>query len=499
MSKLESKRCLRKLELEAHSALITAIRAQGNLTEEKNSFLKESRNIFKISIERHKAELRRASNDKTICKISNRLANSTSNTMALNADKINMKWSKESKRLIPLIPHINSEANTFQRIIADTILTKSKPVLDLCSDEMMSVEERDHENGSSNNSQEFSIKESVKEEKNEIDPKKQQNAAAKCLKPSEFIAKYENQDKTIASNETDSDDLMNRSFLKKLIQKFKQQKNQKQSTKFTNNQNEPDSSKAIPLKQFNNINNNNNGEIIQIITGANQQIFQIEPPQPLIKYEGNNFANNRTAITTENNNNMNKNLNNFPIATYNYTTPVFLNTLSHNKTAKLNNNSNNISSIIQNHLSFASNNNNNNNATTTPTPAHIFSSNTIVKLNPSRISFNKNILKKEPFISSSPNLNKLNGNNICYITNNISSIGANNQQVKQFRVQKPNQNLIILPAASMSHAATLKPNIDQAIACDFLNSSTQTQVQSQKLPSNTIKIASLTNNIQGLK
>jgi hypothetical protein len=172
MSKLESKRCLRKLELEAHSALITAIRAQGNLTEEKNSFLKESRNIFKISIERHKAELRRASNDKTICKISNRLANSTSNTMALNADKINMKWSKESKRLIPLIPHINSEANTFQRIIADTILTKSKPVLDLCSDEMMSVEERDHENGSSNNSQEFSIKESVKEEKNEIDPKK---------------------------------------------------------------------------------------------------------------------------------------------------------------------------------------------------------------------------------------------------------------------------------------------------------------------------------------
>lgn len=49
----------RKLELEAYAAVVSAFKAQGELTWRKESILVELRSLLKISEERHRQELRR--------------------------------------------------------------------------------------------------------------------------------------------------------------------------------------------------------------------------------------------------------------------------------------------------------------------------------------------------------------------------------------------------------------------------------------------------------
>lgn len=56
-------------ELEAYSQVISTFRAQGSLNEKKSKILKELREIFHINEDRHKAEIRRASNDEELCTI----------------------------------------------------------------------------------------------------------------------------------------------------------------------------------------------------------------------------------------------------------------------------------------------------------------------------------------------------------------------------------------------------------------------------------------------
>lgn len=61
---------LRRLELEAYGKVVSVLRAQGPLTEEKRTLLNKLQCFLSISIERHKAEVRRALNDEELATIS---------------------------------------------------------------------------------------------------------------------------------------------------------------------------------------------------------------------------------------------------------------------------------------------------------------------------------------------------------------------------------------------------------------------------------------------
>lgn len=62
-----------RTELEAYSQVISTFRAQGSLNEKKSQILKELREIFHINEDRHKAEIRRATNDEELCTIAEKL------------------------------------------------------------------------------------------------------------------------------------------------------------------------------------------------------------------------------------------------------------------------------------------------------------------------------------------------------------------------------------------------------------------------------------------
>ncbi|ESP04962.1 hypothetical protein LOTGIDRAFT_109747 [Lottia gigantea] len=96
MSRDDCKRVLRRLELEGYSAVLSAFRAQGDLTKEKKKILQDLQNILSISTERHRAEVRRAVNDEKFATIAHNIsgANTTS------------EWLIEGRRLIPLMPRL---------------------------------------------------------------------------------------------------------------------------------------------------------------------------------------------------------------------------------------------------------------------------------------------------------------------------------------------------------------------------------------------------------
>ncbi|XP_061607001.1 BRCA2-interacting transcriptional repressor EMSY isoform X2 [Phyllopteryx taeniolatus] len=92
----ECKRILRKLELEAYASVISALRAQGDLTKDKKDLLGELTKILGISTERHRAEVRRAVNDERLCTIAYHMAGQNSSS----------EWSIEGRRLVPLMPRL---------------------------------------------------------------------------------------------------------------------------------------------------------------------------------------------------------------------------------------------------------------------------------------------------------------------------------------------------------------------------------------------------------
>ncbi|XP_071040182.1 BRCA2-interacting transcriptional repressor EMSY isoform X4 [Parasteatoda tepidariorum] len=99
----ECKRLLRSLELEAYAAIINAFRAQGFLTKDKRKILQELCNVLSISMERHRAEIRRAVNDEHLNTVAERLYGA--NTSA--------EWSIEGRRVVPLM----------QRLAPQTVFT----------------------------------------------------------------------------------------------------------------------------------------------------------------------------------------------------------------------------------------------------------------------------------------------------------------------------------------------------------------------------------------
>ncbi|XP_071453765.1 BRCA2-interacting transcriptional repressor EMSY-like isoform X2 [Hetaerina americana] len=96
MSRDECKRILRRLELEAYASIITVFRAQGALTKEKKSLLKEISSQLNISMERHRAEVRRAVNDEKLATIAEHMAGPDTST----------EWAIEGRRLVPLMPRL---------------------------------------------------------------------------------------------------------------------------------------------------------------------------------------------------------------------------------------------------------------------------------------------------------------------------------------------------------------------------------------------------------
>lgn len=56
-------------ELETYSRVISTFRAQGGLSDAKVRILRDLREVFHISQERHKAEARRVANDERLCTV----------------------------------------------------------------------------------------------------------------------------------------------------------------------------------------------------------------------------------------------------------------------------------------------------------------------------------------------------------------------------------------------------------------------------------------------
>jgi len=56
-------------EVEGYGAILSAFRAQGELTWKKEQTLQELRAFLKISDERHKMEVKRVSEDQHLCEI----------------------------------------------------------------------------------------------------------------------------------------------------------------------------------------------------------------------------------------------------------------------------------------------------------------------------------------------------------------------------------------------------------------------------------------------
>uniref|UniRef100_A0A8C1WKW3 BRCA2-interacting transcriptional repressor EMSY n=1 Tax=Cyprinus carpio TaxID=7962 RepID=A0A8C1WKW3_CYPCA len=96
LSRDECKRILRKLELEAYAGVISALRAQGDLTKDKKELLGELTRVLSISTERHRAEVRRAVNDERLTTIAYHMSGPNSSS----------EWSIEGRRLVPLMPRL---------------------------------------------------------------------------------------------------------------------------------------------------------------------------------------------------------------------------------------------------------------------------------------------------------------------------------------------------------------------------------------------------------
>jgi len=61
--------CLFIKELEAYGAVVSALRAQGDLTKERRKVLVDLGNLLNVQVDRHKAEIRRALNDETLATV----------------------------------------------------------------------------------------------------------------------------------------------------------------------------------------------------------------------------------------------------------------------------------------------------------------------------------------------------------------------------------------------------------------------------------------------
>ncbi|XP_074658110.1 uncharacterized protein LOC141911050 isoform X2 [Tubulanus polymorphus] len=96
LTREESKRVLRRLELEAYSSIVSAFRAQGDLNKDKKKILLDLQHVLSISTERHRAEVRRAVNDEKLTTVADNMC----------GPNVSSEWMIEGRRLIPLMPRL---------------------------------------------------------------------------------------------------------------------------------------------------------------------------------------------------------------------------------------------------------------------------------------------------------------------------------------------------------------------------------------------------------
>ncbi|KAJ8687376.1 hypothetical protein QAD02_023170 [Eretmocerus hayati] len=96
MSRDECRKYLRFLELDAYARMVSALRAQGPLTEGKQKLLGDLASALHIPNERHQAEIRRAVNDDKLSSIAEQLFGPNTDT----------EWTVEGRRIIPLFPRL---------------------------------------------------------------------------------------------------------------------------------------------------------------------------------------------------------------------------------------------------------------------------------------------------------------------------------------------------------------------------------------------------------
>ncbi|KAG0728649.1 BRCA2-interacting transcriptional repressor EMSY [Chionoecetes opilio] len=96
LTKDECRKALRALELTTYSQVVSVLRAQGELTKEKKKLLNDLQTMFSISLERHRAEIRRAVNDEKLTTIADTLA----------GPNTGVEWAVEGRRLVPLMPRV---------------------------------------------------------------------------------------------------------------------------------------------------------------------------------------------------------------------------------------------------------------------------------------------------------------------------------------------------------------------------------------------------------
>ncbi|XP_065645003.1 BRCA2-interacting transcriptional repressor EMSY isoform X3 [Hydra vulgaris] len=108
LTREEAKRILRRLELDAYSAVVTAFRAQGDVNRSKKCVLTDLANHLSISTERHRAEVRRVVNDERLNAVAECMQGSGTST----------EWMYEGRRLISLMP----------RLVPQTIFTAKATV-----------------------------------------------------------------------------------------------------------------------------------------------------------------------------------------------------------------------------------------------------------------------------------------------------------------------------------------------------------------------------------
>ncbi|CAK1602796.1 unnamed protein product [Parnassius mnemosyne] len=94
MTRDECRQTLRRLELEAYSKMISVLRAQGALEENRKKLLEELRTVLHITNDRHSAEARRVSNDELLATIAEQLA----------GPNTGLAWIREGRRRVPLLP-----------------------------------------------------------------------------------------------------------------------------------------------------------------------------------------------------------------------------------------------------------------------------------------------------------------------------------------------------------------------------------------------------------
>ncbi len=62
-------RCIHRTEVEAYCAVVSAFRAQGELTWKKAQLLQDLRQVLRVPEERHKMELKRVTDDETLAEL----------------------------------------------------------------------------------------------------------------------------------------------------------------------------------------------------------------------------------------------------------------------------------------------------------------------------------------------------------------------------------------------------------------------------------------------